>query len=140
MGMMVTTGVVLLVSAVVGLAIFDSVTLPMHQTNTVAPDGFVYVADTWLALNQSNIVSDVTEVICGNATNSSWLIWNDFAVDYSVGRVNVTTAGTNAHCNYSWGAASYGSSSTLRTVVQNLPVIMAVSILALAGVALYGMK
>jgi hypothetical protein len=144
--MAISAGIVLLLTAVVGLFIVDSVTVPVTTATTVLNEslGTVYNG-TAVTFANGCVVAEPTNVYDwtnATAVNVSQFLytpqeWPDRGaqvITFASGGFDHN--GTVVTVDYEYGC-SYGTTPILRTVVGNLVIIAAIGVLALAGMWLW---
>jgi len=140
-GFSIMTGIVLLVTAVIGVVLVDSVNAPLWQTTfhdqeavaNPAANGTAYTLS--YCYDSGAVLYDWT-----NATTvpsyQYTIATNTLTLGTPIDATNVT--GTNITLNYtSHDCSSYLQDSTSRTVMEYFIIIVGVVTLALAGAWLY---
>ena len=146
----ITAGIVMLVTAIVGLVILDGVVQPTWDTATVInedpADGSTVTNGTTYTLDGTNgwkCIPSGTSFTAYDNTNSTVIpssayTYTTYPTPAAWTLTNASYGGTNVTLNYTVVSCSmYMSSSILRTIMQNITVIAAVVALGLAGLWLY---
>lgn len=131
----VAVAIAIAIAAIFILPVADVVN---SHTGTQSVDNESVTADldTWVDLQQVNLVEDSETVLWLNATSDSWeeLADADYDIRYGQGQLNVSSGGDvsngdDLRVSYDYEATG----DTTATVIGFLPLLLAVMIIAVVG-------
>ena len=132
----------LLITAIVGIVIVDSVASPIYTSTSVVNEslGTVYNGTTDTLANNCVVSAPTsvydwtngTEIATTNFTMSPGSYPNRASNTITWTATNFLHNGTVVGINYTYGC-TYGSSSTVRLIMEYLPVVAGALVLVLAG-------
>ena len=132
----IITGVVLLVSMVIGVFVVDSVSCGFCQCTDAPAMPKTLVVNVW---NNASCVGDKCLTDWGVTCNSTELT---AGVDYNIDDCNVqltnaTWNNTVCYLDYTYEGSYYQGTDILGVIVCNIPIIMGAAGLALGAIWLY---
>lgn len=134
--MAIITGAILLVTMVVGVFVVDSVSCGFCQC-TDAPDlTKTLIVDVW---NNESCIGEKCATDYGVTCNDTELeVGTEYNIDdCNVQLLNATWNDTACVLDYTYEGSYYQGTDLLGTIVCNIPIIMGVAGLALAGAWLF---